>query len=226
MGAKKQTTSSTPPGLRLCQDRTSIHVATKQEARQYFLFNSNNCQRRNSDLEYARMSQQEQQTLTNMKTQMETNVNHQDNETYIGVDVAKETLDAYRTHDKATKQFSNTKDGFKQFLKWCKETPPTLVLCEATGGYEKNFVIALADAEVPFRVVNPARARDYARSLGVLAKTDKLDAKILAQFAAERKFSPQQIPDKTQRQLKELIVWRRQLIATRTALRNQLEHAS
>jgi len=104
--------------------------------------------------------------------------------------------------------------------------PPTLVLCEATGGYEKNFVIALADAEVPFRVVNPKRARDYAKSLGVLAKTDKLDAKILAQYAAERKFVPQQMPSETSRRLKELIVWRRQLIATRTAHGNQLEHAT
>jgi len=161
-----------------------------------------------------------------MKTQIETKTQDKNIETYIGVDVAKETLDAYRTHDKATQQFPNSKEGYKMFLKWIKETPPTLVLCEATGGYEKNFVIALADAEVPFRVVNPARARDYAKSRGILAKTDKLDAKILAQFAAERKFAPQQIPDETQRQLKELIVWRRQLIAARTAQRNQLEHAS
>ena len=171
------------------------------------------------------MSNQEQ-TVTIMKTQIKTNVNDQVIETYIGVDVAKQTLDAYRTHDHATTQFPNSKEGFKQFLKWCKETPPTLVLCEATGGYEKNFVIALAEAEVHFRVVNPARARDFAKSLGILAKTDKLDAKVLAQFAAERKFTPQQIPDETQRRLKELIVWRRQLIATRTTHKNQLEHAS
>jgi transposase len=161
-----------------------------------------------------------------MKTQVETKGKDKNSETYIGIDVAKETLDAYRTHDKATKQFPNSKEGFKLFLKWSKETPPTLVICEATGGYEKNFVIALEEEEVPFRVVNPARARDYAKSLGVLAKTDKLDAKVLAQFAAERKFSPQKLPDETQRRLKELIVWRRQLIATRTAHRNQLEHAS
>jgi transposase len=102
------------------------------------------------------MSQQKQQNYTNMKTQSETNVKNQNSDTYIGIDVAKETLDAYRTLDKATLQFPNSKEGFKQFLKWIKETPPTLVLCEATGGYEKNFVIALADNDVPFRVINPA----------------------------------------------------------------------
>ena len=137
-----------------------------------------------------------------MRTQNETQVK---TDTYIGVDVAKATLDAYRTHDKATRQFPNSQEGWKQFLKWGKEILPTLVLCEATGGYEKNFVIVLADAEIPFRVVNPARVRDFAKSCGILAKTDKLDAKVLAKFAAERKLEPQKLQDETQRRLKELI---------------------
>ena len=158
-----------------------------------------------------------------MRTQNETQVK---TDTYIGVDVAKATLDAYRTHDKATRQFPNSQEGWKQFLKWGKEILPTLVLCEATGGYEKNFVIVLADAEIPFRVVNPARVRDFAKSCGILAKTDKLDAKVLAKFAAERKLEPQKLQDETQRRLKELIGWRRQLVKAKTIHRNQLEHAS
>jgi transposase len=149
-----------------------------------------------------------------------------ENKTYIGIDVAKNTLDAHRFPDGLHKQFTNSEEGWQDFLQWIKDTPPTLVLCEATGGYEKNFVIALAHDEVPFRVVNPARVRDYAKSLGILAKTDKIDAKVLAKFAAERNLEPQQMPDETQRKLKELIVWRRQLIKTRTMHRNQLEHAS
>ena len=96
-------------------------------------------------------------------------------------------------------------EGWQKFLHRIKDEPPTLVLCEATGGYEKNVVIALAEAEVPFRVVNAARVRDYVKSLGILAKTNKIDAKVLAQFAAERI-------------LKSLIVWRRQLIKTRTII--------
>jgi transposase len=149
-----------------------------------------------------------------------------ENKNYIGIDVAKETLDAHRFPDNLHRKFTNSPEGWQDFLKWIKDEPTALVLCEATGGYEKNFVIALAEAEVPFRVVNPARVRDYAKSLGILAKTDKLDAKVLAKFAAERRLEPQQIPDEIQRNLKELIVWRRQLIKTRTAHRNQLEHAS
>jgi transposase len=158
-----------------------------------------------------------------MRTQNETQVK---TDTYIGVDVAKATLDAYRTHDKATKQFSNTREGWKQFLKWSKEMPPTLVICESTGGYEKNFILALADTEIPFRVVNPARVRDFAKSCGILAKTDKLDVKVLATFAAERRLEPQKLQDETQRKLKELIGWRRQLVKAKTMHRNQLEHAS
>lgn len=156
----------------------------------------------------------------------DTNNSDTNNDTYIGVDVAKETLDAYRTHDQATMQFPNSKEGYKLFRQWIKDTPPKLVLCEATGGYEKNFVIALADEDVPFRVVNPARARDFAKSCGILAKTDKIDAKVLAQFAAERNFEPQKMPDETQRRLKELVTWRRQLIQTRTVHKNQLQQAS
>ena len=143
-----------------------------------------------------------------MKTQNETKVK---NNTYIGVDVAKATLDAHRFPNNLSRQFANTPESWKQFLQWIKDEPPTLVLCEATGGYEKNFVLALADAEVPFRVVNPARVRDFAKSCGILGKTDKLDAKVLATFAAERKLEPQKLQDETQRKLKELIGWRRQL---------------
>jgi len=99
-----------------------------------------------------------------MRTQNETHVK---NNSYIGVDVAKATLDAHRFPENLSRQFANTPEGWKQFLQWIKDEPPTLVLCEATGGYEKNFVLALADAEIPFRVVNPARIRDFAKSCAV-----------------------------------------------------------
>ena len=161
-----------------------------------------------------------------MKTQNENNVNVPAHAHYIGVDVAKATLDAHRFPQNTSKQFTNTPEGWKQFLQWIKDEPPTLVLCEATGGYEKNFVITLADADVPFRVVNPARVRDFAKSHGILAKTDTLDAKVLAKFAAERRLEPQKLQDETQRQLKELAGWRRQLVKAKTRHRNQLEHAS
>ena len=163
------------------------------------------------------------QETTLMRTQTEKNVH---SPIYIGVDVGKATLDAHRFPDNASRQFANTSEGWKEFLLWIKGTPPTLVLCEATGGYEKNFVITLADVEVPFRVVNPARVRDFAKSYGILAKTDKLDAKILAKFAAERQLEPQKMQDETQQKLKELIGWRRQLVKAKTMHRNQLEHAS
>ncbi len=161
-----------------------------------------------------------------MKNQIENQSVSHSNNSYIGVDVAKATLDAHRFPDNQSQQFPNTPEGFQQFLRWVQNAPPKIVLCEATGGYEQAFVLALADAEILFRVVNPARVRDFAKSHGILAKTDKLDAKVLARFAAERKLQPQQMPDQTQRDLKELLVWRRQLIKARTSHRNHLEHAS
>lgn len=145
---------------------------------------------------------------------------------YIGVDISKKNLDVHCYSDGQAMQFPNSNDGFEQFIKWMREKPVQLVLCEATGGYEKALILALAEADIPVRVINPARIRDYAKSLGILAKTDKIDAKVLAQFAAERNLSPQQIPDDIQLLLKELITWRRQLISARTVHTNQMEHAT
>lgn len=144
---------------------------------------------------------------------------------FIGVDISKTFLDVYRTSDGSANRFKNNHEGFELFVQWIENDPVRLVLCEATGGYEKQLCLALAEAEVPFRIVNPLRVRDYAKSLGILAKTDKLDAKVLAKFAAERNLSPQEMPDETQLLLKELLNWRRQLIKARTAHANQLEHA-
>ena|GEM_PF-2975628 len=78
-----------------------------------------------------------------------------ENPNYIGIDVAKETLDVHRLPSNLHRKFNNSHEGWQEFLHWIKDEPPTLVLCEATGGYEKNFVIALAEAGIPFRVVKP-----------------------------------------------------------------------
>ncbi len=157
---------------------------------------------------------------------MNAKLNMNSKNSFIGVDISKNHLDAHRTSDLVTKTFPNSPEGFKQFIEWSRECSPALVLCEDTGGYEKKLLIALADADIPFRSVNPLRVRDYAKSLGILAKTDKIDAKVLAQFAAERNLSPQQIPSETQMILQELWVWRRQLIQEKVAHKNHLEHAT
>jgi transposase len=119
---------------------------------------------------------------------METNSNEN---VYIGVDIAKDHFDAHQFPLNQSKTFANSPKGFEQFFQWIKNVTVKLVICEPTGGYENKFVIALADEDVSFRIHHANQIRAYAKSLGILAKIDKIDAKILAQFAAERKLAPQ-----------------------------------
>jgi len=151
---------------------------------------------------------------------------NQDRENYIGVDVSKATLDCCVLPSKETRQFPNTDEGYKQFIAWAKQIKPQLVLCEHTGGLEKQFVIAVADAGLPVRAKNPLHIRMFARSFGTNAKTDKNDARIIAQFAMERKPDATQPIDKQQLAMQELITARRQLVKVRVQLQNQLELAT
>jgi transposase len=104
----------------------------------------------------------------------------------IGIDVSKETLDVYHLPSKEYLKVKNNKDGFKELLTWLKKHKPDLVLCENTGGYERKLILALTNASIPVCVANPTHVRYYAKSKGVFCKTDKTDAKILAEFALER----------------------------------------
>jgi transposase len=144
----------------------------------------------------------------------------------IGIDISKAHLDVYRLPEKDSKQFSNDKSGFRLLLRELKKSPVELVLFEATGGYEKELMIALAEAEIPFRRLNPVQIRHFAKSLGILAKTDKIDAKVIAMFAAERNLEPQKMPNETRLALQELLTFRRQLLKERTIHYNHLENAT
>ena len=98
----------------------------------------------------------------------------------IGVDVSKDHLDAHRLADGATRRFANTKGGHKALIKWLTETPLYRVVFEPTGPYHRAVERALGIAGVPFVKVNPRQARRFAEATGKLAKTDRLDAAILA----------------------------------------------
>lgn len=102
--------------------------------------------------------------------------------TYIGVDVCKEFLDAFCPTWGNPKRFANSTDGIKSLLKTLRDTPLPQIIVESTGGYEWPLRVAAADAQFALSLVNPRQVRDFARASGTLAKTDALDAKILAAF--------------------------------------------
>ena len=101
---------------------------------------------------------------------------------YVGIDVSKDTLDIARLGKKPTKQFVNAKPGIARLVEHLKQVKPKLIVVEATGGYEEAVVQALFDAGLPVALVSPQRVRQYARAKGLLAKTDQIDAHLLADF--------------------------------------------
>jgi transposase len=107
---------------------------------------------------------------------------------YVGIDVSKDRLDVAILGEKQEKQFSNTKEGIAQLVKQMLDLQPELIVVEATGGYQRSVVDALFHVGLSVAVVNPARVRQFARACGLLAKTDKLDAQVLAEF--DRECSP------------------------------------
>ena len=143
---------------------------------------------------------------------------------YLGADVSKETIDC-RLLDQVF-SISNNQSGFTRLfsrLEKLRNAPPVHVICEATGGYQKRFVAFLHEQSVPVSVINPRQGRDFARCRGILAKTDKLDARVLADYGAAN--SPQAtapVPAHLQR-LAALQSARDHLVAQRAIEKTRLE---
>jgi transposase len=126
----------------------------------------------------------------------------------IGVDISKDHLDAHRLIDGASRRFANDKTGHKAFLRWRAQKPTERVVFEPTGPYHRAFERALAVAGVAFAKVNPRQARRFAEATGKLAKTDRLDAAMLARMGALL-------------ELKDLHLAREALVKDRTAAKNR-----
>jgi len=141
---------------------------------------------------------------------------------YVGIDVSKETLDMAVHASEQRWRFANTDSGITEALACLEELSPALVVLEATGGMEYPLAAALAVAEIPVAVVNPRHVRDFARAIGRLAKTDAIDAKVIAHFAAAVHPTPRPLPDAQGQELKAILTRRRQLIEMLTAERNRL----
>jgi len=141
----------------------------------------------------------------------------------VGIDVSKATLDvAWATDPTARWQTTNDEAGWIALVAHVRARPPSVIVLEATGGYEIGAATALSMAKLPVAIVNPRQVRDFAKALGRLEKTDALDAGVLASFAARIQPTPRPLPDDLQADLQALVTRRRQLVDMLTAERNRV----
>jgi transposase len=147
---------------------------------------------------------------------------------FIGIDVSSQTLEVARSDQASTWQVANDVAGIEQLVQQLAVAGPALVVLEATGGYEFEAACALQSAGLAVAVVNPRTARDFARAMGALAKTDALDARMLAAFARvlhqhpERERFVKPLADAQLQRLQALVLRRRQLVQMITSERQRL----
>ena len=145
--------------------------------------------------------------------------------TCIGIDVSQRTLEVAVVPSGEHWHVDNQPAAIDALIERLAQLEPERIVLEATGGYELPLVGGLASAQLPVVVVNPRQVRDFARSMGRLAKTDALDAHVLAQFAAAVRPRLRHIPDAATRELAALLARRRQLVEMRTAETHRLATA-
>lgn len=145
---------------------------------------------------------------------------------FIGIDVSKARLDVAIRPSAEKLSVSNDEAGIQALVTRLSEIKPALIVLEATGGLERSVSGTLGSAQLPVVVVNPRQVRDFAKALGQLAKTDRIDAEVLARFAEAIRPPLRPLPDKVSLELRSLIARRRQLIEMMVAEKNRLSTAS
>lgn len=148
-----------------------------------------------------------------------------DEKSYIGLDISKNFIDVYILPSNKYMQFNNNDKNIKKLVKKIKMLPKQLVVMEATGGYEKAVAESIAKEELAVCVVNPRQIRNFAKAMGKLAKTDKVDAMIIATYAQKISPKPNVSCDKEQQKLQEVSRRRQQLVDLITMESNRLEKA-
>lgn len=140
---------------------------------------------------------------------------------FVGIDIAKAKFDVAAGVDGQVFQLSNDATGFAELSKRLSQPGSCLIVMEATGGYEKALAVYLTDLGHVVSVVNPRQVRDFAKAMNILAKTDKIDARVLAVFGERIRPRAVAITNEKQDELDQLVTRRRQLIATRTSEKNR-----
>ena len=151
------------------------------------------------------------------------NSKNNQNEINVGVDTGKTQLDIYIRPLDIYFAVSNDEKGINKAVKEIKKHKPTRIVIEATGRLEQAFIIACANESLPFVIANPVRIKKFAGSVGQLAKTDKLDAKLIAHYSEAIKPALSTLKPETIRQMSDLLSRRCQLMEMRTMEKNRLQ---
>jgi transposase len=141
---------------------------------------------------------------------------------FVGIDVSKEHLDIACRPEPPRWRVASDSAGTAQCMVQLRQLKPGLIVLEATGGWQDALVAALALAHRPFAVVHPLQVRDFAKASGQFAKTDALDAGIIAHVAESVRPTPRPLPDETRQQLDALLQRRRQLLKMGVAARHRV----
>lgn len=144
------------------------------------------------------------------------------NKQVAGIDVSKATLDVAMSSDGEVAQFGNDANGIEELVARLKSAAVDLVVMEATGGYETAAATALVGAGLRVAVVNPRQIRDFAKATGRLAKNDRIDAQVIVAFGQAIEPEIVRLPDEDAREMEDLLVRRRQLVAMRVQEVNRL----
>ena len=144
---------------------------------------------------------------------------------FVGIDVAKETLDIHVLPSNEKWQCHNNAKDIGRLVKRLGPKAPEAIILEATGGYEAMAAALLIEAELPVSIVNPRQVRDFAKAIGQLAKTDCIDALVLARYGEAIKPRLTPLPTKEERLIKEFVSRRRQLVDLRSGEKNRLHQA-
>lgn len=143
-------------------------------------------------------------------------------EIFVGIDVSKAWLDEAVYEHKEVNRFSNNEVGIASLVRVLKKLKPKLIVLEPTGGFEILVVAELSRAGLPVAVINGKRVRDFAKATGQIAKTDKLDARVLAHFATAIRPEVRPLRTEEEEQLTALLTRRRQILDMITVEKNRL----
>lgn len=145
---------------------------------------------------------------------------------FVGIDVSKSWVDVYVRPDGTAFRCATDADGLAELVRRLRPLAPPLVVMEASGGYEGIVAASLAEAGLPVAIVNPRQVRRFAEALGQLAKTDAIDARVIAHFAAAVRPPPRAMPDDMMARLQELLARRRQLVVMINAEKQRFARAA
>ncbi len=144
---------------------------------------------------------------------------------FVGIDVAKARLDVHRTESDQSHTFTHDAQGVEELLQMLRSAPPRLIVLEATGGLERALVAALIAAGLSVAVVNTRQVRDFAKASGRWAKTDRLDAQVLARFAQAIQPVQRALPDVAAQEFADQLTRRRQLVEMLVMEKTRLKQA-